>query len=119
MHNQKWVDLLLRLSIASVFFYAAVASTLEPENWIGFLPEFLRHIFPTTLLLIGFSGYEVLLGIWLLIPWQTFFAASIAAATLLAIIMTNIGAIDIVFRDIAIFGAALALATAHFPEKKN
>jgi uncharacterized membrane protein YphA (DoxX/SURF4 family) len=117
MNNAKWVIILLRVSIASVFLYAAVASLVTPENWIGYFPNFLRDLFPTTLLLIGFSIYEILLCVWLLIPWKTFYAAGLASATLAGIIITNIGLFDIVFRDLAILGAALALAVAYFPKR--
>jgi uncharacterized membrane protein YphA (DoxX/SURF4 family) len=103
--------LLLRFSIASVFLYAAIASLFEPQNWIGYFPLFLRHILPERILLLGFSLYEFLLTVWLLWGKYIFYAACIAAVTLLAIIGSNIGALDIVFRDIAIFFAALALIT--------
>jgi len=118
MNHEKLVLFLLRLSIASVFLYAAIASIIEPQNWIGFLPQILRNLFPPTPLLLAFSIYELLLGIWILLPWQTFYAAVLSVATLLGIVVTNIGVIDIVFRDFAIICAAVALATAYFPQKK-
>ena len=42
--------------------------------------------------------------------WNSFLAGLISAATLLGIIVFNLGALDIVFRDIGLFFAALALA---------
>jgi len=117
MNNRRLVVILLRISIASVFLYAAIAATLEPNNWLGYLPPVLRSIFPTQILLLGFSLYQVVLSFWILSGWKNFFAASLAALTLLAIIAANIAQIDILFRDFAIFFAAGALAVASYPEK--
>jgi len=110
MKNQKIVLLFLRLAIASVFYYAAIASFIEPDNWIGYLPQFLRHIFPATFLLSSFS--------WIMSGWKSFYSACLASLTLIGIIISNITLIDIVFRDIAIFFASLALATASWEKSK-
>lgn len=114
MAHPKIVLLFLRLSIASVFLYAAVAATITPLNWIGYIPEIARHLFPPMLLLSGFSSYQALLGIWLLSGWKTFYSAIFAALTLVAIIGANITQVDILFRDFAIFFAAVALAAGSY-----
>ena len=101
---------LLRISIASVFLYAAGAATLHPENWIGFLPAWMSRFAPANLLLPGFSLFEVVLSVWVLSGWKGMYAAVLAAATLFGIIVMNPSLLDITFRDIAIFLAALALA---------
>ncbi len=118
MKNQKIVLLFLRLAIASVFYYAAIASFIEPDNWIGYLPQFLRHIFPATFLLSSFSLYEFFLATWIMSGWKSFYSACLASLTLIGIIISNITLIDIVFRDIAIFFASLALATASWEKSK-
>ncbi len=110
MSHPKLVFLLLRLSIASVFLYAAVAATFQPYNWIGYIPQIARNIFPAQLLLLGFSLFQTVLSVWILTGWKTFYAASLAALTLLGIIGANSTQIDILFRDFAIFFAAIALA---------
>src|SRR5205823_3719397 len=99
------VIILLRLSIASVFLYAAVASFLDPLGWIDYLPQFLRTVFPAQELLTGFSIFQALLAIWILSGWKTFFSASLAALTLLGIIGANFKQLDTLFRDFAIFFA--------------
>ena len=101
----------LRVGLATVFLYAAIAAFLDPNAWIGFLPAFLRQWIPNAPLLTAFSVYELALALWLLTNWKTSLAATCAALTLAAIIITNIGAFDILFRDVAIFFAALALLT--------
>ncbi len=102
--------ILLRLSIASVFVYAAIASFITPENWIGYFPQFLQHAIPQQILLTGFSLYEILLAVWLLSGKKTFYAAILAACTLFGIIVANVVEIDILFRDFAIILAAFSLA---------
>lgn len=119
MDKEKLVLIFLRLSIASVFIYAAAAATLHPENWIGYLPEFLRTLIPAQFLLTSFSLYQLLVSIWILSGLKTRYAAAIAALTLLGIIGANITQADILFRDFAIFFAAIALAIADNPQKNK
>ena len=117
MNNPKIVTLLLRLSIASVFLYAAVAATLQPYNWIGYMPMFPGKIVPVETLLHGFSLFQFILAIWILSGWKGLYSGLVAAVTLVAIIGVNWGDIDILFRDFAIFFAALALAASSIKKK--
>ncbi|KKS44207.1 hypothetical protein A2567_01415 [Candidatus Azambacteria bacterium RIFOXYD1_FULL_42_11] len=110
MPQQKTALIFLRFGIAFVFFYAAIFSFLNPNDWIGFFPVFLRNILPTGLILAGFSFYELTLGFWLISGKLQFYSAILSALTILGIIVFNLGAFDIVFRDIGLFFAALALA---------
>ncbi len=116
MTNFWWASLLLRFGLAVVFLYAAIAAFLEPNNWVGYLPVFLKKILPTNVLLGGFSIYEVFLAVWLLLGKKIFYVALLSALTLAAIIVFNIGVIDIVFRDFAILSAAFALAILSYQE---
>lgn len=108
-NNTKIASLLLRLGIAFTFFYAAIFSFLNPNDWIGFFPLFLRNIVAGNLLLLSFSFYELILGFWLLSGKFQFFSASFSALTILGIIVFNFGIMEIVFRDVAIFFSALAV----------
>jgi len=110
MKKELLISFLLRVGLALVFLYAATASFLEPDSWIGFLPGFMRDIMPAKILLSLFSIYEIVLAFWLLSGKKTFYAAILAAATMFAITVTSLGALDIVFRDVAIFFMATALA---------
>ena len=112
MKNKKAVLILLRLSIASVFLYAAVAATLQPDNWADYLPTPVRNALGDSLSLTLFSIYQAVLALWILSGKKTLYAASLAALTLLAIIGVNFHQTDILFRDFAIFFSALALAAA-------
>lgn len=119
MQNLKAVNFLLRLSIASVFLYAAIAATLQPQNWIWYIPQFARNLFPAQMLLRGFSLYQALLSLWIVSGRKTFYAASLASLTFIGIIVANLNVLDVLFRDFAIFFAALALAVGSYKKNKK
>src|SRR3989344_2990800 len=104
-----YAQLLLRVGLAFIFIFAAVSSYLQPLNWIGFFPEFLRSLIPQSILLSGFSLFELAVGLWLLSGKNMFPAAFLAALSLLGVVLFNLGSLDILFRDIGLFFAALAL----------
>ncbi|NCN98637.1 hypothetical protein COU62_00290 [Candidatus Pacearchaeota archaeon CG10_big_fil_rev_8_21_14_0_10_35_219] len=103
------VSFFLRVGLALVFLYAAISSFLSPSSWIGFIPLFLRNLIDANLLLFAFSFYEIILGLWLLSNKTVFYASLLSALTILGIVISNLGALDIVFRDIAILFSAIAL----------
>ena len=107
------VDFFLRIGLAITLLYAAIAQMLYPEQWVVWLPQWLGKIASLTVLLYLFSIYEIVLGLWLLTDKKTFHAASLAALTMTMIIIFNLSALDLVFRDVAILFAALALAALH------
>lgn len=109
-------DFLLRVGVAIVFLYAGVSSFLDPSSWVGFIPQFIRNIIPGAIFLPLFSVYEFALALWLISGKKVFYAAILAGITLLAIIFFNIGALDITFRDAAIFFAAMALLVLHLDD---
>ena len=109
MQHERLVSFLLRVGVATVFLYAAVAATLEPQAWLGFFPEFVRQFLPAALLLKLFSLYELAIALWLLSGKKILVPAVLATVTLGVIVVVNITLLDIVFRDIAILFAALAL----------
>lgn len=114
MKQQTLVGYFLRLSIATVFLYAAVGAYLQPYNWIGFIPQVAEKIAPAQTLLTGFSLFQLFLAVWVLTGWKQLFSALVASVTLLAIIVANWGDLTVLFRDFAIFFASLALATSAY-----
>lgn len=119
MYRQKITQILLRLSIAIVLLYAAIAATIKPYDWIGFIPHFATTILPASTLLVLFSLYQVILGGWILSGWNVKYAGLLSAVTLLAIIFTNAAQWDILFRDFAIFFSSLALAISGSEKKED
>ncbi len=110
-------SLTLRIGLALVFLYAAIASLLNPGSWSVYLPSWIGTVIPLTLFLTFFSIYQILLALWLLSGKYIYPASLLAALTLLGIIFHNIADLDIIFRDIAIFSAAVALALLSYLPK--
>jgi uncharacterized membrane protein YphA (DoxX/SURF4 family) len=108
------VSLILRIALAFVFLYAAVSSFVSPDDWIGYMPRFMRGIVPDQMLLGGFSLFEIVLSVWLLSGLYAKYAALLAAAMLAGIVVLNPALLPITFRDIGLFIAALALYAEEF-----
>lgn len=103
------VSLLLRLGLATVFLYAAISAFLVPDEWVGYLPQFMRDIVSADILLPMFSMLELTLAVWLLSGLYVKYAALLAAALLAGIVVFNFELFAISFRDIALIFASLAL----------
>jgi|SRR3989344_1830641 len=112
-NKETLASFFLRLGLAVVFFYAAISSFLSPQNWIGFFPRFLQVSWILTL----FSVYEMILGLWFLSNKKVFYASILSALTLFFIVVFNITLLDVIFRDIAIFFMALALAALSYEKR--
>ncbi len=105
---------LLRAGLAFSFFYAAIGGFTAPENWIGWLPEFVR----SEAMLAVFGAGELLLGFWLLSGLWGFWAGIVSGLALLGIVIFNTNAIIVVFRDLGLALAAFALAALSRDQKK-
>lgn len=114
MDRQNLASFLLRIGIACVLLYAAVASLLDSTSWIGFLPQWSRNLIPAAILLTIFSIFEIALALLLLSGKRPKEAAVISALTLAAITIANIGVFDIVFRDVGLLFSAFALVALHW-----
>lgn len=110
------VSLLLRLGLAIVFLYASISAFLVPDEWVGYLPQFMRDVVPADILLPIFSVFELTLAVWLLSGLYVKYAALLVAATLAGIVVFNFELFAISFRDIALIFAAIAL---FFAEKNK
>ena len=104
--------ILLRFGLAFVFFYAAIGGLVSPDDWIGWLPIFLQN----TSMLNLFSVIEIIMGVWILSGYQSFWAGIVSGCMLLGIVIFNFHLMVVVFRDIGLALAAFALA---FLSKNN
>jgi len=107
--NLKLARYCLQAALAFVFLYAAVTSTLRPNDWVGYLPSFLTSLADKYLLLKLFSLMEVILGIWLISGFKLFWAGIFSALVLAGITLTNLTIFDVTFRDVGLLLSALAL----------
>ncbi len=107
--NRRGAITILRWGLAFVFFYAAVASLLRPQDWTGLLPRFIGDVLPLRLVLTVFSIYEIALAVLLFIGRKLRLASILSLVTLAAVVIFNLGALDSVFKDVGLAMASLAL----------
>lgn len=103
-------QLSLRLGLAFVFAYAAIASFADPLTWAGYLPHFVLKLIDPTLAIKATALVEIVLAAWLLIGKYTRYAALVSTLMLIGILASNLGELTITFRDVGLIAAALALA---------
>jgi len=116
--EKKLVSFFLRSGLAVVFLYAGLGALLNPTSWVGFIPVWIRSIIPTSIFLPLHAIMDIIIGSWLLSGQKKFYAALFASLALSSIIIFNIGALDIIFRDVALLFSAIALMVLHLKEIK-
>ena len=100
---------ILRWGLAFVFFYGAIAALINPSEWAGFIPGYVSTIIPIHIFLTVFSLYELALAALLFSGRKLYWSSLFATITLAAILVVNFNIMDIVFRDVGLLFAALAL----------
>lgn len=115
----RYALVVLRIALAFALLYAAISSLIAPDNWVGWFPQFIFEIVPEHIALPIHSIAEIILALWLLSGWKTWIAASISALALITIVVFNIPQMDIVFRDIALAIAAIALTIGSHPKQRS
>lgn len=102
---------ILRGGLIFVFAYAGAAALLEPANWIGYVPPGVKNIMGdyTTALLAIHAVFELALAVWLIWGKWLKYAALVAFLDLATITVFNLSLLDIIFRDVGLAFAALAL----------
>ena len=110
MAKNDLAKLSLRVGLSVAFGYAAIGGFLQPDIWIGYLPAFIGALPYAQTILHVFSVVEILLVLWLLSGKFSRYAAIFAALMLTGIVGANISDLTIVFRDLALIFAAVALA---------
>ena len=100
---------LIRAGLAFAFVYVALVAFLDPQSWIGFYPSILSNSIPSSIFLPIFSTAELVLAAWLLSGFKIRLAGASSALALFGIAAFNTAQMDIVFRDISLAFAALAL----------
>lgn len=112
--HQSLASFTLRVALAIPFLFVAIDATLQPEAWVGFIPAFVKNILPASLVLGAHALVDFTLGLWLLSGWKTKHAAALSALNLATIIVVNLTALDIIFRDIGLLLAAVALGVLQY-----
>lgn len=110
--------LLLRIAIAFAFLYPSIDAAFHPDAWIGFFPPFLLNHVPSALLLLAWGIGESVIGLWILSGKRIFVPSTLATLFLCAIVVFNLGALEIVFRDVSLALVAAALALESYGNKR-
>lgn len=114
----KAANIILRLGVALAFLYPPFDALQNPDSWIGYFPSFLLGKIPDPILLHGFGIIETVIAIWILSGWKIFWPSLAAAAMLVGIVVFNMPQFEIVFRDLSIAAAALALAVDSYAKQE-
>lgn len=119
MSRAALADILLRIGLSFSFLYPPIDALFHPDSWIGYFPRLLRGNIPDIYLLHGFGLLEVSIALWILSGKKIAVPASLAALILLAIVLTNMSELEVVFRDISLAFVAAALAITHYFKVNN
>jgi hypothetical protein len=119
MVYSKYAPYLLRIGVASAFFYPPVAAYLNPDNWIWFVPDFVALFISKELFLNLFGIVELIIAFGLLFLKNPTIPALAASGLLVSIIVLDWQAFDVVFRDIAILLSALAIVALYYDKAKG
>src|SRR3989344_745192 len=123
--HEALAHLALRVGLAFAFIYPPYAALSDPVSWAAYFPPFVLAlpaqvglpIAPTTLL-HAFGVLEVVIALWLLSGWRIRIPAALAALLLLGIVAFNFSQLDVLFRDLSLAAAALALALWPSPQAR-
>lgn len=110
VRSQALALFVLRAGVAFAFLYAGVDSFAQPYSWVDYLPQALTNAVPALALLHLFAALEILLALWLVSGWHVRYPALLCAALLVAIVALNGAEFQLLFRDLSIAAAALAVA---------
>jgi len=102
---------LLRLGLAFAFLYPAYGFWKSPTGWVGYVPQFVQTSgIPEGTLMLVLAVFHLAIALWILSGWRIFIPSLIATVFLFSVVYFNWNQIDILFRDISLALASLALA---------
>jgi len=117
MTYSKTTDSILRVAVAFAFLYPPFNALTQPEAWVGYFPSFMAQLGDPVLLLHIFGIVEIGIALWILSGWKVWLPSLVAAILLGSIVAFNLPEFQVLFRDLPIAAAALALAIIHSPRK--
>ncbi|HSH17757.1 MAG TPA: hypothetical protein VK978_00070 [Candidatus Saccharimonadales bacterium] len=118
-YNPALASLSIRIGLALVFAYAAIGGLRDPAAWAGYVPIFATQYVTAATFLMVIGIVQLSLALWLLTGKYVTYAALLAIALLLGIVLSNIPALVITFRDLGLVGAAVALIFLDRPNTKG
>ncbi len=115
MSSKNYAPIVLRLGLAFVFLWFGINQLLSPNDFMGYLPEFLLNLsFASTLVLIN-GVVDLLEGIFF--AWGKYVKLTAAVAFVhLLVITISVGYNDIAIRDV---GLLCSIAALYLWDAKN
>ncbi|OGG50748.1 hypothetical protein A2763_02380 [Candidatus Kaiserbacteria bacterium RIFCSPHIGHO2_01_FULL_54_36] len=118
MTNVDWnrvAMFVLRLGVAFAFLYPAINAWTNPSDWIGYFPPFTRGIVDDATLLHAFGIVEIVIAVWIIWGKYIFWPCVAATVMLVGIVVFNMNNFVVIFRDLSIAAASLALTLMNLP----
>jgi len=115
MNRDDVAYLVLRIGVAFALLYAAIDGFVDPNAWIDYFPSFMQRVAPLVTLLHAFGLLEIVIALWVLSGKKIFIPSALAVLMLVAIVLFNVVEFQLLFRDLSIAAAALALAVISWP----
>ena len=100
----------LRIGVAFAFLYPPINALFDPYSWLGYFPAFMRGIVPDMVLLHAFGVFEIVIALWILSGIRIRYPSVVATLVLCAIVLFDSNNFAVLFRDLSIATASLALA---------
>jgi hypothetical protein len=124
MHKEQAANFILRVGVAFAFLFPAIDEIFDPYSWLGYFPRFVLQVsrsvgIPDLVLLHSFGALEVIIALWILSNKKLFLPSLAAVVILLVIIVTGLSDFQILFRDVTIAAAALALAVGAWDKMRG
>lgn len=117
LHSKNTSYHVLRVAMAITFLWIGLLIFREPIFWSGFVPVYIHDMFTDiTPFMLAVGAFDVIVGLFLLLDWFTFWIALFATFHLFGILLLT-GVDETTVRDIGLVGGSLALAMTAAPEK--
>lgn len=105
----------LRWSIGILMFLAGFHKFFNADIWASYIAPWFTQLslLPDTTFMLALGGVELVLGLLLLADYRTVLTASLAAVSMLAVILNLLTTglfVDTLIRDVGLFGLALGVA---------
>lgn len=119
--NPAAASLLLRVGLAFTYIYASIDAFRKPDLWLSFLPEFMLKLapFPDITVLHLLSVVQLVIAAFLIFKILLPYTAIVSALFLTGIIVTDLDAFLITFRDVPLVLASIAIILLDPPVVKT
>ena len=87
---------------------------LNPVDFLKYIPAFVSQAIPLQVFFLIFGIFESILALWFLSGKRTEYAGLISFFVMMAIVVFNLSLFSILFRDITIAFASLALTALDY-----